>query len=309
MLHQVSKQECITASEKFRARPPHDTKRSEDNKGKGKTKVSAGTVKDTLTLWQAFFEWAIDSGRYAGDNPIKKIPRPSVSNNQGGAEAFEADELQKIFQPEIFAIMKRPHQYWAPLLALFTGARSNEIAQLRLSDFKTVSGIRCIQIEHDPEDGTQLKNDDSNRKLPLHQTLWDIGLQDYLDDLAEIGADRLFPHLPADKNGKREKYLSRDFNENLLGKLGMRQARVKVFHSFRDTLASMMSEASVHETYISDWLGHARQGVGPKHYHKKTNPTLLAKVVLPVLEFGVDFSGFKYERGRWNDWLRKNCVP
>ena len=307
MLHDISEEDCVDAAEKFQDMSPHASKRSQVKDGGGT--VSAGTVKDTLSIWQSFFTWAIRSKRYVGVNPIKEISRPSVSNAQGGAEAFEPDELQKIFQPNIFAAMKRPHQYWGPLLALFTGARSNELAQLRLSDFTTVGGIRCIRIKHDPEAGTQLKNEDSNRKLPLHPTLWAIGLQDYLDDLKEIGADRLFPNLPEDKHGKREKYLSRDFNEVLLGKLEMRKARVKVLHSFRDTLASMLAEASVHDSHISDWMGHARQGVGPKHYFKKTNPAILAKTALPVLEFGVDFSEFRYERGRWNDWLRKNLVP
>lgn len=308
MLHNLSEEDCIDAAEKFRDLSPHASKRSQGKEDGGT--VSASTVKDTLTLWQSFFTWAIRTKRYAGVNPIKDIPRPSMNNADRGAEPFRPDELKKIFQPSIFAAMKRPHQFWGPLLGLFTGARSNELAQLRLSDFIEDSGIRCIDITHDPKGGTQTKNADSKRTLPLHPTLWAIGLQDYLDDLKEIGADRLFPNLPADKHDKREKYLSRDFNENLLGKLGMRKARVKVFHSFRDTMMSKLAASGkVHPDHIDDWIGHARQGVGGKHYNAELSIPQQVENILPLLDFGVDFSEFRYERGRWNEWLRNNLVP
>lgn len=309
MLHDISKAACQKAAEDFRSMSPHSSKRSPAKSGKGI--VSAGTVKDTLTLWQGFFEWAIDSNRYIGENPIKKIPRPSASNNKRGAEAFRPDELQKIFRPENFSAMKRPHQYWAPLIGLFTGARSNEVAQLRLSDFITIEGVRCINIEHDPDDEipTQLKNTASNRVLPLHPTLWAIGLQDYLDDLNELGADRLLPNLPADGNGKREKYLSRDFNEGLLQELKIWRKRKKVFNSFRDTATSKLAAAKVHSAHIHDWTGHARQGTEGLHYIAPLTVPQQVENILPVLEFGVDFSEFKYQRGRWNEWLRNNLVP
>lgn len=304
MLHTIAEEDCIDAAEKFQDLSPHASKRSQGKEDGGT--VSASTVKDTLTLWQSFFTWAIRTKRYAGVNPIKDIPRPSMNNADRGAEPFRPDELKKIFQPGIFAAMKRPHQFWGPLLGLFTGARSNELAQLRLSDFIEDGDIRSINITHDPEGGTQTKNAASKRELPLHPTLWAIGLQDYLDDLKEIGADRLFPNLPADKHGKREKYLSRDFNENLLSKLGMRKARVKVFHSFRDTLNSKLAAGKVHPAHIADWMGHARKGVEAEHYIIELTPAEQVESILPLLEFGVDFSEFKYQRGRWNDWA---CRP
>lgn len=306
MLHQITRQHCIKATEAAQSMAPHATQRGKDRQGEGR--ISASTVKDMLILWQSFFDWAISYDRYAGENPVAKIKRPSDNNAKRGAAPFRPDELARIFQPQLFAVMKRPHQYWGPLLGLFTGARSNELAQLRVSDFIKDGDLRCIRIEHDPTDGTRLKNAASNRVLPLHPTLWAIGLGDYLDDLKEIGADRLFPNLPADKHGKREKYLSRDFNENLLGKLDMRQARVKVFHSFRDTMASKLAAACVHYSHIADWLGHARQGTEGNHYIATLTPVQQAATILPLLDFGVDFSGFKYESGRWNDWLCRNMV-
>lgn len=307
ILNHITRQDCIKAAEDFQKRAPHTTQRTKGKASQGK--VSASTVKDMLTLWQSFFDWAIGTDRYAGDNPITKIPRPSKSANQGGAEAFRPDELAQIFQPQHFAKMNRPHQFWGPLFGLFTGARSNEIAQLRLSDFIEIEGVRCIRITHDLQGGTQTKNAASNRILPIHPTLWDIGLETYLADLRSLGANRLFPNLPKDAQGKREKYLSRDFNENLLGEIGLRLPRVKVFHSFRDTVAGKLATAKLHPAHIADWLGHARQGTEGEHYIAPLNPAQQVELVLPLLDFKLDKAGIAYEAGRWNAWLKKNLVP
>lgn len=308
MLHEVSEEDCVDAAEKFSDLSPHESKRSQGKKGVGT--VSAGTVKDTLILWQSFFSWAIRTKRYAGENPIKEIPRPSENNEEVGAEPFSPEELKKIFQPQVFAAMKRPHQFWAPLIGLFTGMRSNEVAQLRLMDFIEDDGVSCINITHDPRRGTRTKNAASKRKLPIHPTLWAIGLQDYLDDLKELGADRLFPNLPADKKtGKRERYLSRDFNEELLPKLGIHQPRTKVFHSFRDTVTGKLALGKINPAHIADWLGHAREGTESEHYIAKLTRPEQVQHILPLLVYGLDFSEFKYQRGRWNAWLRDHMVP
>lgn len=306
-LNHITRADCIKAAEDFQLRAPHVSKRTTPQETE--STVSTSTVKDMLTLWQSFFEWAIGSQRYAGDNPIVKIPRPSQDAAQRGAEAFRPDELAAIFQPQNFATMKRPHQFWGPLFGLFTGARSNEIAQLRLSDFIEIEGVKCIQIAHDLQGGTQTKNAASNRILPVHPILWDIGLKTYLADLRAIGADRLFPHLGKDAQGKREKYLSRDFNENLLGDLGLRKARVKVFHSFRDTVAGKLAAANLHSAYIADWLGHKRQGTEGEHYLAPLSQPQQVDLVLPLLDYKLDRVGFAYKAGRWNDWLKKNLVP
>lgn len=307
ILNHITKADCIKAAEDFQKRTPHTSKRTTNKKAEGT--VSASTVKDMLTLWQSFFDWAIGTDRYAGDNPIVKIPRPSKNAAQRGAEAFRSDELAQIFQPQHFSALKRPHQFWGPLFALFTGARSNEIAQLRLVDFKEIEGVRCIHITEDKQGGTRTKNASSNRILPVHPALWEMGLDTYLDDLRALGADRLFPNLPLDAQGKREKYLSRDFNENLLSEVGLRQPRVKVFHSFRDTVAGKLASAKLHSAYIADWLGHKRQGTEGEHYLAPLSPTQQAELILPVLDFTLDRQGFAYKAGRWNDWLKKNMVP
>jgi len=64
----------------------------------------------------------------------------------------------------------------------------------------------------------------------------------------------------------------------------------------------------VHSAHIADWLGHARQGTEGEHYLGVLSPVEQMELVVPVLNFKLDFSGFRYQQGRWNDWLKKNSV-
>lgn len=324
MLHLLTEPECAEIVEALSVLPLYaherDIKAAADMLANPPEKkpIGSGTIGDHLTLFSGFLDWAIRSRHYPGPNHFRDAAKPKGGTAVGGAEPFTQSELERIFDPELFKGMKRPHHYWGPLLGLFTGARSNEIAQLRLIDFVVEGGVRCIRIAHDPNGETRTKNAASERILPLHPVLFEIGLQTYLDDLKSIGADRFFPNLPMDKHGKREKYLSRDFNENHLKGIGVWVPRRKVFHSFRDTLSNTLYDASETEDgekgidpfYVESWLGHAVKDVSGKHYRKPAPPGKLSKRCLPFLGFEfLNFAAIRYEKGRWNDWLQRNFCP
>lgn len=59
---------------------------------------------------------------------------------------------------------------WVPWICAYTGARVNEITQLRASDVITVDGIECIRIT--PEAGTVKTS--RERKVPLHPHLLEM---------------------------------------------------------------------------------------------------------------------------------------
>lgn len=317
LLHLLTEPECVEIAEALNVLPAHANERDvlpaaetlANASGEGRT-VGSGTIGDHLTLFGAFMDWAIRSKHHPGPNPFREVAKPKGGTATGGADSFTRSELEKIFNPEALAAMSRPHRFWGPLLGLFTGARSNELAQLRLCDFVEEGGLRCIRITHDEAGGTRTKNADSERLLPLHPTLWAIGLADYLEDVRIVGGERLFPNLPADGNGKREKYLSRDFNEVHLKGVGVWVPRRKVFHSFRDTATEAMTDADVKDFFIESWLGHTTKGITSQHYRKKAPPAKLADGCLPSLGFEfLNLAAVRYEKGRWNEWMKKNLCP
>jgi integrase len=79
------------------------------------------------------------------------------------------------------------------LIALYTGARQAEIAQLRLSDLNKRDGIWVFSIS-DAGEEQRVKTRAAIRKVPVSQRL-DLGLVDYAEALRKHGQDRLFPDL------------------------------------------------------------------------------------------------------------------
>ncbi len=290
--------------------------------------ISAPSANLHLTNLQGFFDYVISSGRREGENPFPKLQRHSDGNQGGGAVGFEENELRAIFDPESLMQAKRPVQFWGPLLALYTGARLNELACLDLVDFVTEKEIPCISIRFVPRakpgakaqkqskkqqeaarSAKQVKTVMSRRQVPLHPDLWEIGLQDYIDDLRSIGATRLFPTLPANKNGKRERRMSHDGNE-YLKKVGVHVNRQKVMHSFRDTVSDLLGISDMDEFSADQWTGHTTQGAKAKHYRKKVAIDIQAIKGFKALDFTfIDTERILYRPGWFNQYTQANMVP
>ncbi len=94
---------------------------------------------------------------------------------------YEIDDLNKIFSCPIYTVGERPQggggeaAYWLPLLALYTGARLEEVGQLRRKDIKESDGIWYISITDEAE-GASLKTHSSRRAIPIHPELLRLAL-------------------------------------------------------------------------------------------------------------------------------------
>ena len=277
-------------------------------------KLAATTVKDYMILFGDFFDWAIGAKCYPElINPVRGLARPSEGNNGtgGGADPFLQSELETIFTPENFQSMKRPYQFWGPLLGLFTGARSNEIAQLRVWDVTHQDGILCISITNEPQHAvpTRTKNKSSVRVMPIHPRLLEIGFEDFWTDMKAVGTQRLFG-LQASDDGKCERYLSRDFNEGLLVRVGVYKYRKRTFHSFRDTVSNTLGRAKVWGPFINHWLGHAQGTVQGEAYSKQLTSPEVMNEVIPALKYDfLDFSQIRYKRHEWDQWVASQLLP
>ncbi len=93
--------------------------------------------------------------------------------------------------------------FWLPLLALYTGARRNELCQLEASDIVQHQGVWCLRITTDSEaDGTEklnlksLKTDGAERLVPLHPHLvTKCGFLDFVKRNRQNPNGRLFAEL------------------------------------------------------------------------------------------------------------------
>ena len=112
------------------------------------------------------------------------------------------------------------HQFWLPMIGLFTGARVNEICQLNpqadvLQDDK--SGIWYFNLTND-DAGVGIekshKNNHSKHKVPIHKKLIDCGFLEYLDKVKTLKHDRIFNRFKP-KAGKASYYAEEFFREYL----------------------------------------------------------------------------------------------
>ena len=90
--------------------------------------------------------------------------------------------------------------FWAPLIAVHMGLRSEEVLQLYLSDIQVVDDVPCIVLAQGP--GQSLKSKASRRTIPIHDNLLKLGFMQLVATLERAGEPRLFPWLERSENKK-----------------------------------------------------------------------------------------------------------
>lgn len=219
--------------------------------------ITAVTVNNRLRKLTAFFNWCKANG-YVTANPLTGMKVMTGSAKEARL-SFDRHDLEVLLNHQTLQkeARKHPWRYWLPLLGRATGARLEELCQLRVDDFIEQQGIQCIRIDDSHED-QRLKNASSRRVLPLHPALLDMGLRQYVDSVRDSGAARIFPELEAVR-GKLGHAPSKWFGRYKT-KLGIVDPR-KTFHSFRHTLIDDLRDAGVQDSLIKRIAGHEDEAV------------------------------------------------
>lgn len=280
-------------------------------------------------LLKTFFKNLVDQG-ILGHTPMscwKKRRKDRVYDPSKEERLFSEEDLQKIFAPETFISWARkwPHRFWGPILGLHTGARINEIAQLKLADIVQKNGTWWMHIRATVEDDLRttrgrksrgaVKCVSSIRCIPIAQPVLDAGFLDFIADIREAGHKRLFPNLSAGPDTNRGRYgvgLSNQFGAYMKG-LGFPPG-VR-FHAFRHTFVTVLLNEKVRQVDIASVTGHAldREKVEQvMAYGHVGSPKRPAKPVVVderrqlkvVATFRPSVALPRYERGQFRDQLR-----
>jgi integrase len=205
----------------------------------------------------SFFNHCQEEG-WVAKLPTKGLRVRDPIPNRDKRRTFTISELQRVFGSE----WKRycsgdDHKFHCGRLLLATGARAEEIAQLRVEDlliFKKKISIR-ITDEH-PEQ--RLKNAASRRIVPLHSALVP-SFRRYTRNVAGEGHQWVFHRWSRTPTQPRSSPIVTTFGTYLRQKCGIADRRV-VLHSLRHTLKQQLQEVGAPDSLISDLLGHAGQG-------------------------------------------------
>ena len=151
---------------------------------------------------------------------------------------------------------------WVPWLIAMTGARVGEITQLWGSRVKDVDGFTVIRIAP-AEDGGSLKNEGSERDVPLHPAIIERG---FLDFVASRGEGPLFyggkRSSPRPRKAESANHASKGTNNRLrewVRELGFKDPRKAPNHAFRHWFKSKCSELGVQDSVADAIQGHSDQ--------------------------------------------------
>ena len=227
-------------------------------------------VNKFLTRLTTFIRFGISQG-YIKENYIEGMKLP-ISKTEGRKrrEPFSPEDLVKILHPKTYLdwtidfglktksdkpnVVKYQNPfYWSFLVGILSGMRTNEISQLRIDDIVKEGNVWMIII--DETEGKRVKTSSSIRKVPIHNTLIDLGFLDYVKIIKSKGVDRVFPELTKQRDGYSTK-ISQHYNEKFLPSVGVWKKQVKVLYSTRHTFINRCYNKGVDRDIIKSIVGH-----------------------------------------------------
>jgi integrase len=190
--------------------------------------VAPVTVKKVLSALRAVLAWGKSEGYLTANVADGITVVGTLKDREDGRQPYSAEDLATLFSRDACLARsdnearkrrsagvrssvpsgtdgERPADTWLPFLALYTGARLEELGQLRLTDVREEDGIPFLAIELG--DGKRLKTRSSRRRIPIHPDLIRLGFLTFVESRRALPEDasvqrsanhaRLFPELTA----------------------------------------------------------------------------------------------------------------
>ena len=193
----------------------------------------------------------------------------------------------------------------------------NEICSLYIDNVREISGNHrekrwCFDILEEPKrPQKKLKNLASRRIVPIHDTLLELGLLEFIELLKTKKfpnnvwkEKRLFEELPYGE-GSYIRNVSRWWNSRFLPKLGLKTSK-KNFHSLRHTVSDHLKQKGIEPHFINELQGHSQGNIDLDRYGNGYNPDILYNRCVKKIAYqtsharGIDFLPLKVD---WKDYV------
>ncbi|MBF0876930.1 site-specific integrase [Gluconobacter cerevisiae] len=221
-------------------------------------KLSAATINNKhLAALSVALRWASDNGYI--DQVVSREVRAKAGAKTAKAPRlpYTLEDLKAIFALPMFVNGERSAAgageaaVWLPILALYSGARLNELGTLKITDVTREGGVDTLRIRAG-------KTVNAVRRIPIHDEVKRLGFLRYVEErrLSDKGLDGLlFPMIRAETSkGKKP---TSPFS-NWWGREARKAvpALNKSFHSFRHTAKRALRNARVDKTLRDAVMGH-----------------------------------------------------
>lgn len=260
-------------------------------------RLSIRTVKRHFSALSALWDEAIPLGD-AADKIFSGFKFPQQQRAQDQRPMWARADLGRLFKTPVWAGCKsegrrsmpgtqiiRDEKFWLPLIAVFSGARQEEICQLHAEDIRQEEGVWVFDINARPP--RKLKNRSAVRLVPIHGELIRIGFLRYVDEQREAGNARIFPNLHPGGADDRlghgfTKWFTRYRRDVKLYETG------KDFHSFRHSATTFLHQGGASDSVVDRLTGHTTPGETAR-YNKSTDIGQL-KAAIELIDTGLDLS-------------------
>ncbi|WP_435657810.1 hypothetical protein [Brucella pituitosa] len=238
-----------------------------------------------------FFGWLIKKGYY-------QLPKPIFNTVSGKnltsltRDAFEYDEIVKIFTQPLFQgcktekkiwkpgnVFVQSHLYWGYIILILHGMRIGEFGQLDACHIRYVDSIPYFDLRgFDPEKGrvpledvVKLKTSGSERIIPIHPLVIELGLMERVNELKERGCTALFPEWEPYPKPNGEMRWGQPITKSwqyLKKKIGIQRANVTAY-SARHSYAQFLDSTGISHRGRTMLMGHSIRNDIPAHYGSK----------------------------------------
>jgi integrase len=233
----------------------------------GNKELAVKTINRYLVNFNAFLNWCSNEGKIEKSNFFAGLKIKETKNSKSKHRPYTSDEITKVmsYKPTRSneAEKIRIDAYWFPKVALYTGMRLNEIAGLTVNDFKQENDIHYINLFD-----KDLKTETSERHIPIHSKLVDLGFLDFVEQRKKDKQKVLFNQIRAGKKiaGKDGwgVTISKWYNLNLVKKIGVDKREEKAnnklvdFHGLRHTFLSKFKELGICDNLVKQIAGHGK---------------------------------------------------
>jgi len=252
-------------------------------------RMSIDTMNKYLRRIGGLFGWAVRH-QHLGSNPAAGLRYKKKRRSDEERAVYSPENLQAM-QAALVELPDHCHtwRYWTPLVALYSGMRQNEIAQLHLDDVGERNGVLCFDVNGNGDDKA-LKSKAARRLVPVHPHLIDLSLMDYIEDVRRLKKKRVWPNLKKGRDGYGRAVSAwfSKWRKTWLTPEDLQQK--KDFHSLRHTFDDRLKQAGVLDARLPQLMGHSLEGdqTFGRYGDLLKPPQLLEAVNLLDLGFDLD---------------------
>lgn len=243
-------------------------------------RLSPQTVKNRLMALSSVLTYAVRM-ELITENPVtasgitqQLAKATNKASRTAPRKAYTQAELIHIFTSPVFRSDWAPPRasfgkawFWLPLLLCYTGARREELAQMRAREVQcSEDGVWHLNLMATPDgdggDDRTMKTLGSHRVVPLHPDMIELGFLDYVEGLPKDG--QLFPMLKANPAGWYGHNFGKRWGEYLRREAEL-DSPVRPSHGYRHAFKSMCREVNIPEELHDALTGHDNGSVSRKY--------------------------------------------